>query len=142
MDARVAKRPQMGGLMKYGLIFCSCLAACAPHTNDPVASKAAMTEATGASANLPILTGAFSPADPFAAEVQEAARFAVQAQAVNTHSRLIYKDVLTAQTQVVAGRNFLMTVAVTEDGQPRQAQVKVWRQLDNSYSLTQWDWIP
>ena len=128
--------------MKYGLIFCSCVAACAPHTHDPVASKAAVTEATHAPTAAPRLTGAFSPADPFAAEVQEAARFAVQAQAVNTHSRLIYKDVLTAQTQVVAGRNFLMTVAVTEDGQPRQAQVKVWRQLNNSYSLTQWDWIP
>lgn len=128
--------------MKYGLIFCSCLAACAPHTNDPLASKAAMTEAPHAQTAAQRMTGAFSPADPFAAEVQEAARFAVQAQAVNTHSRLIYKDVLTSQTQVVAGRNFLMTVAVTEDGQPRQAQVKVWRQLDNSYSLTQWDWIP
>ena len=103
---------------------------------------AVMPEATHASANLPSLTGAFSPADPFAADVQEAARFAVQAQAVNTHSRLIYKDVLTAQTQVVAGRNFRMTVAVTEDGQPRQAQVKVWRQLNDSYTLTHWDWMP
>ena len=87
------------------------------------------------------MTGGFAHADPFAVDVQEAARFAVQSQAVNTHTRLIYKDVLTAQIQVVAGQNYLLNLALTEDGKPRQAHVKVWRQLNNSYVLTQWVWV-
>ena len=129
--------------MKCGLILCSSLAACTPQATDTVGSAAVVPEAVKAiPAPLPSLTGGYAHADPFAAEVQEAARFAVQAQAVDTHSRLIYKDVLTAQTQVVAGQNYLLSLAVIEDGKPRQAQVKVWRQLNNRYVLTQWDWMP
>jgi hypothetical protein len=129
--------------MKCGLILCSSLAACTPQASDTVVSAAVVPETVKAiSAPSPSPTGGYAHADPFAAEVQEAARFAVQAQAVDTHSRLIYKDVLTAQTQVVAGQNYLLSLAVTEDGKPRQAHVKVWRQLNNRYVLTQWDWMP
>jgi hypothetical protein len=84
--------------------------------------------------------GGWTQADTFNADVQEAARFAVQKQAVLTQSRLIYKDVLSAQTQIIAGLNFQLKVSVTEQDSPRYARVTVWRNLQNQYTLTQWDW--
>jgi hypothetical protein len=85
-------------------------------------------------------TGGWTQADTFNADVQEAARFAVQKQAVLTQSRLIYKDVLSAQTQIIAGLNFQLKVSVTEQDSPRYARVTVRRNLQNQYTLTQWDW--
>lgn len=84
--------------------------------------------------------GGWTQADSFNEDVQEAARFAVQKQAVLTQSRLIYKDVLSAQTQIIAGLNFRLKVLVTDQDLPRYARVTVWRNLQNQYSLTQWDW--
>lgn len=84
--------------------------------------------------------GGWTQADSFNEDVQEAARFAVQKQALLTQSRLIYKDVLSAQTQIIAGLNFQLKVLVIDQDLPRYARVTVWRNLQNQYSLTQWDW--
>ncbi|WP_350294474.1 cystatin domain-containing protein [Limnohabitans sp. Rim8] len=89
---------------------------------------------------LKMQAGGWTQADNFNEDVQEAARFAVQKQAVLTQSRLIYKDVLSAQTQIIAGLNFQLKVSVTEQDLPRYARVTVWRNLQNQYSLTQWVW--
>jgi hypothetical protein len=84
--------------------------------------------------------GGWKPADPFSEEVQEAARFAVQKQAVAEHSRLIYKDVQSAQIQIVAGLNFQMKLIVIENGASKFAVATVWRNTQNQYTLTQWHW--
>jgi len=89
---------------------------------------------------LKIQEGGWTQADTFNEDVQEAARFAVQKQAVLTQSRLIYKDVLSAQTHIGTGLNFQMKVLVIEQDLPRYARVSVWRNLQNQYTLTQWDW--
>jgi len=85
-------------------------------------------------------TGAWGAADAYSDEVQEAARFAVQKQAVATRSRLIFKDVQSAQVQVVAGLNFRMKLVVVNDGVSQNAVATVWRNLENQYQLTEWQW--
>ena len=85
--------------------------------------------------------GGWTQADTFNEDVQEAARFAVQKHAVSKQSRLIYKDVLSAQTQIVAGLNFQMKVLVIEDHLSRSAMVFVSRNLQNQYTLTHWNWM-
>ncbi len=104
-------------------------------------------------------------ADP---DVQEAARFAVQTYAVRQRERVLYQDVLQAQSQVVAGLNYQLTLQVsqwpqsqqvqkTRDTQTprmaqgvqsnsipplvRQATVRVWRKTDGNYTLTEWQWL-
>ena len=84
--------------------------------------------------------GGWTQADSFSEDVQEAARFAVQKQAVLTQSRLIYKDVLSAQTQIMEGLNFQLKVSVMAQDSPKYARVTVWRNQQNQYTLTQWDW--
>ena len=87
------------------------------------------------------LPGAWSPVDAWHEEVQEAARFAVQTYAVGHRSRVLYKDVLNAEQQVVAGLNFKFKLQVQHDKTVRRAQVTVWRQLNGQYQLTDWVWL-
>jgi hypothetical protein len=135
MAAHLAKRTQMGGLMALcraswlGLSL-QWLVACSP----PTPTTAQIND------SLKLQAGGWTQADTFNEDVQEAARFAVQKQAVLTQSRLIYKDVLTAQTHIASGLNFQLKVSVTEQDLPRYAKVTVWRNLQSQYTLTQWDW--
>ena len=87
------------------------------------------------------LPGAWSSTDAWHEEVQEAARFAVQTYAVGQRSRVLYKDVLVAEQQVVAGLNFKLRLQVQHDKTVRRAQVTVWRQLSGQYQLTEWVWL-
>jgi hypothetical protein len=135
MAAHLAKRTQMGGLKllcRASLLGLSMqwLVACSP----PTPSAIQIND------NFKTQTGGWTQADTFNEDVQEAARFAVQKQAVLTQSRLIYKDVLTAQTHIASGLNFQLKVSVTEQELPRYAKVTVWRNLQSQYTLTQWDW--
>jgi hypothetical protein len=87
------------------------------------------------------MAGAWAPADAFSPEVQEAARFAVQTFAVQNKARVLYKDVVKASHQVVAGLNFELQLHVTLDGVSRSVSATVWRQADGSYRLQAWDWL-
>ena len=144
MASHLAKRTQMGGLK---LLCRACwlglslhwLVACSPPA-PPAPSAPSETSSIQIKDTVKTLAGGWTQADSFNEDVQEAARFAVQKQAVLTQSRLIYKDVLSAQTQIIAGLNFQLKVSVTEQDLPRYARVTVWRNLQNQYSLTQWDW--
>ena len=141
MDAHLAKRTQMGGLKILcracwlGLSLQS-LVACSPPT--PTAPTA--PPAIQINDSLKLQASGWTQADSFSEDVQEAARFAVQKQAVLTQSRLIYKDVLSAQTQIIEGLNFQLKVSVMAQDSPKYARVTVWRNLQNQYTLTQWDW--
>ena len=118
------------------------LIACAP--KDPAISPASATSQPASSpsdmASYPVV-GGWSQAEPLADEVQEAARFAVQAYAVFHRSRTLYKDVLEAQSQVVAGTNFSLKLQVRHENSPRTAQATVWRQLNGQYQLSDWRWL-
>lgn len=111
----------------------SMLSACTPEGATPAVPAAP--------AGPTPLAGGWSEADPFKADVQEAARFAVQTFAVHNKARVLYKDVSQARQQVVAGINLELRLQVTLDGVSRTAQAMVWRQPDGRYSLTDWRWL-
>jgi hypothetical protein len=117
----------LGGMLLWWLLS---LMACSPSA----------TSTNQSSDTLTIQPGGWTVADPFNQDVQEAARFAVQTQSMRTHSRLIYKDLKSAQTQVVAGQNFQMNLTIIDHGLSRSAAVSVWKDLHNQYSLTHWQW--
>ncbi|PUE10502.1 cystatin domain-containing protein [Limnohabitans sp. T6-20] len=108
------------------------LVACSPDVKTP--SEAAVQAASTQQA------GEWSQADAMSPDVQEAARFAVQTFAVQSKSRVLFKDVTQARQQVVAGLNYQLQLQVTQDGAARIAQTKVWRKLDGRYELTEWMW--
>lgn len=111
--------------------------ACTPAA--PPSGPTTLTQ-TSPSEDVP-LAGGWSQADPFAPEVQEAARFGVQAFAVQSQTRILYKDVVQARQQVVAGLNFQLHLKVMQDGTERMAQATVWRQPDGVYKLLAWVWL-
>jgi NaMN:DMB phosphoribosyltransferase len=85
--------------------------------------------------------GAWTPTDAFNHDVQEAARFAVQTFAVQNKARVIFKEVIQARQQVVAGLHLQLKLLVTLDGATQYVNVTVWRQLDGDYRLQSWDWV-
>lgn len=113
------------------------LTACAP--SDKSSSPAPALSAPGA-ASTPAV-GGWSQAQTDADDVQEAARFAVQAYAVAQHSRTLYKDVVEAQRQVVAGVNFKLKLQLLHNGTPRTAHATVWHPLKGAYQLSDWVWV-
>jgi hypothetical protein len=117
--------------LSTALVF-SLMAACSPEK--PAAVSAPLSEAAP-------VAGAWASADTFNPEVQETARFAVQTFAVQNKARVLYKDVVKARQQVVAGLNFELQLQVTLDGATRSVSTKVWRQPDGSYRLQSWEWL-
>jgi hypothetical protein len=114
----------------------SSLLACSPEKPQVLsATQASSTVSTQA------VAGAWALADAFSPDVQEAARFAVQTFAVQNKARVLYKDVIQARQQVVAGLNFDLHIQVTLDGASRKASARVWRQPDGAYSLQAWAWL-
>ena len=114
------------------VLFCSLITACIPEK--PATFSSPLSE------TVPV-TGAWARADVFNPDVQEAARFAVQAFSVQNKSRVLYKDVTQVRQQVVAGLNFELLLQVTLDGANRRVRATVWRQLDGSYRLQAWAWL-
>jgi hypothetical protein len=117
------------------------LTACAP--SEPVSIPTPARTAPALSVPAVVLTpstGGWSQAEFYADDVQEAARFAVQAYAVAQHSRTLYKDVVEAQRQVVLGVNFKLKLQVLHLGTPRTAQATVWQPLHGPYQLSDWVW--
>jgi Cystatin domain len=118
------------------------LTACAPSekTASPAPASTAPALSAPAVDSTPVV-GGWSQAESNADDVQEAARFAVQAYAVLHHSRTLYKDVVEAQSQVVAGVNFKLKLQVLHNGAPRTAQATVWHPLHGPYQLSDWVWV-
>ncbi|WP_396440334.1 cystatin domain-containing protein [Limnohabitans sp.] len=114
----------------------SWLVACSPEKTEGLPA----TQASSTVSNEAVV-GAWTLADAFSPEVQEAARFAVQTFAVQNKARVLYKDVTQARQQVVAGLNFDLHIQVTLDGASRNASAKVWRQPDGAYHLQAWAWL-
>lgn len=95
----------------------AALAACAPKPAEP--------------APVPVVVGGWQAADPADETVQTAARYAA-GQLPSGHGALA--EVVSAQTQVVAGTNIRMVLRLA-DGTRWQATV--WQRLDGALSLTQ-----
>jgi hypothetical protein len=71
-------------------------------------------------------------------DVKAAADFAIEAHSKKEKVALV--KIVKAEVQVVAGRNFKLTLEVRRDGKARQAEAVVWAKLDRTYELTRWQW--
>lgn len=98
------------------MMLCAGLAACAPKAAEPIVR--------------PAIAGGWSIAEPASERVQAAARFAAS-QLPPGHGALA--EVLSAQTQVVAGTNLRMALRMA-DG--TRWNTLVWHRLDGTYALT------
>lgn len=72
--------------------------------------------------------------------VIEAANFAVKTKAAKEKEKLALVKVLKAESQIVAGRNYKLTLDVRVKGGVRTAQAIVYSKLDGSNELSKWDW--
>ncbi|KPF79428.1 hypothetical protein [Novosphingobium sp. AAP93] len=84
----------------------------------------------------PVLAGGWRVADPAGEDVQAAARYA--ASQLPTGGGAV-AEVVSADTQVVAGMNIRMVLRLTDGSRWR---VVVWRRLDDTFALTESAKIP
>jgi Aspartic acid proteinase inhibitor len=70
--------------------------------------------------------------------VVAAAEFAVKAK--SEKEKVALDKIVKAESQVVAGINYRLRLTVRVDGGIREAEVVVWRKLDQTSELTRWDW--
>ncbi len=71
-------------------------------------------------------------------DVIAAADFAVKVQ--SKKEMLMLAKIIKAEAQVVAGRNFRVTMDLHVDGGVRTAEATVWAKLDGTRELTRWEW--
>jgi len=71
-------------------------------------------------------------------DVVAAANFAIKEKSKKEPVTLV--KIAKAEVQVVAGRNFRITMEVNADGKDRAATAVVWSKLDKSHELTKWEW--
>lgn len=115
-DRRISCKTRNRLTSVFALALWAGLAACAPKAVEPVPA--------------PVIAGGWSAADPAGERVQAAARFAAS-QLPAGHGALA--EVISAQTQVVAGTNCRMALRMA-DG--TRWNVIVWHRLDGTYALT------
>lgn len=101
----------------------------------------------GSALAAPPLLGGKETANVTNAWVVAAANFAVQAQQQTLRqdtstpaTTLVLVKIVSAESQVVAGMNYFLTLEVTENGTPRTAVAVVWRRLSGVHQLTSWKW--
>lgn len=73
-------------------------------------------------------------------EVLKAVKFAVTTEQQKSGKRLTFKSILQAQTQVVAGLNYKVCLKVKEQGKVKTAEAVIYKNLQNAYELTSWEW--
>ena len=72
-------------------------------------------------------------------DVLAAARFAVREATLREGRRVTLLGVRRAETQVVAGFNYRLTLSVRSGGREGEARAVVYRSLKNAYRLTAWE---
>lgn len=72
--------------------------------------------------------------------MKEAAEFAVRAQSKLERKAVKLARITQADMQIVAGRNYRLTLTVTQGKKMRTAQAVVYEKLDSSRELTSWTW--
>jgi hypothetical protein len=67
-----------------------------------------------------------------------AANYAIETQSKKEKVTLV--KLVKAEVQVVAGRNYRLTMDVRQDDKVKTAQAVVWAKLDGTRELTKWEW--
>lgn len=86
------------------------------------------------------LVGGYRVAQSTDPGVTTAAAFAVTTQSVTEKRELSLIRIVSAETQIVAGVNFKMSLAVRVEGREKTADVTVWQKLNGTYQVTNWTW--
>jgi len=89
-------------------------------------------------ASLGQLAGGFREVAVTDPDVMAAAKYAVEAR--SKKEKLALAQILKAEVQVVAGRNYRILMEVQVDGGIRQALAVVWAKLDGTCEMTKWEW--
>lgn len=84
--------------------------------------------------------GGWSPAPLDDERIKLAAQRAIESKAAADAVVLTLSSIDDAQRQVVAGTNYKLRLAVTQNGEHRIATAIVWRKLNGDYQLTGWTW--
>ena len=85
--------------------------------------------------------GAYAKTSVSAPEAKAAAEFAVAAQAAAQKTAINLVAITTAETQVVAGTNYKLTLEVLIDGKKQSVEAIVWWQAwrqPDPYQLSSW----
>ena len=88
----------------------------------------------------PQLPGGYSSVSTFSQDVTDAAEFAVDEQS-KVNSGLTLKSIESAKSQVVAGTNVELMLSVIDGGKTKTARAVVYTDLNQTRSLTSWDWL-
>ncbi len=99
----------------------------------PAAARAPMGEPKANSAPVP---GGFSPL----AVTDAGATAAAKAVAAKIGGGWSFAELVSAQSQVVAGTNYELVAKFAKAGESRGATATVWRKLDGSLEVTNWKW--
>lgn len=73
-------------------------------------------------------------------DVIKTAAFAIETKNKAGKEKLTLEKIVKAEMQVVAGRNFRLTLDVSDAGKTRRAVAVVWAKLDGTFELTSWTW--
>ncbi len=84
--------------------------------------------------------GGYSEASVENQDIVKAAKIAVAVESKKSRKRLTLLSVLHAQSQVVAGVNYKICLRVRGRGRTKTAEAVVYRNLQQAYSLTSWEW--
>lgn len=82
-------------------------------------------------------TGAYANAEITAADVQACANYAVDSREPKGTVKLV--RILSAEKQVVAGMNYKLNLAVTDNGIEKTVSVVVWSKLDGTKEVTSYE---
>ena len=88
-----------------------------------------------------IRTGGYKEISRDNAEVEAAAKFAVEAEGHKQEASFTLVSIERAESQVVAGINYRLCLKVSTDADndPKEVQAVVYRNLKKEYSLTSWE---
>ena len=84
--------------------------------------------------------GSWQPANPDT-NAEAAARFAIEQKSRESATPITLVSIVSLERQVVAGLNYKLRLAVTENSKVREALATVWQKPDGSLTLTAWDWL-
>jgi len=83
------------------------------------------------------MTGAYANTEITADDVLACANYAVDNREPKGTVKLV--RIISAEKQVVAGMNYKLKLAITENGTAKTVSVVVWSKLDGTKEVTQWE---
>jgi cystatin-C len=86
------------------------------------------------------IAGGYGPVDTKDPQVRAAARYAVAVENKKIKSGVIFRLLVKAEQQVVAGMNYKVCLKVKNGKRIRYATAVVYRDLKGKRSLTSWEW--